>query len=83
MGDGLQQQAGMAAGLAPLAVQARFCPTGDVVGEAAPGKPRRHKAPRGQPLRVGNAVQMQKMSFRNFDETMGRKTPAETLPTRR
>ncbi len=23
-----------------------------------------------------------KMSFRNFDETMGRKTPSETLPTR-
>jgi hypothetical protein len=58
-GDGLWQQAGVAVDLALLAVQAGFCPAGDVVGEAAaPDKPRRHKVPRGQPLRVGNAVQM-------------------------
>jgi hypothetical protein len=50
----------MAVDLAPLAVQAEFFQAGDVVGEAAPDKPRRHKAPRGQSPRVGNAVQMQK-----------------------
>ncbi len=59
-GDGLWQQVGVAVDLAPLAVQSGFCPAGDVIGEAAPDKPRRHKAPRGQPPRVGNAVQMQK-----------------------
>jgi hypothetical protein len=59
--DGLQQQAGVAVDLAPLVVQASFCPASDVVGEATPGKPRRNKAPRGQPpSRVGNAVQMQR-----------------------
>ncbi len=46
-GDGLRQQAGVAVDIAPLAVQAGFCPAGDVVGEAAPDKPRRQKAPRG------------------------------------
>ncbi len=78
-GNGLLQQAGVVVDLAPLAVQAWFCPASDVVGEAAPDKPRRNKAPRGQPpSRVGNAVQMQKKSFRNFAGTMGKKTPMET-----
>ncbi len=36
----------------------------------------------GQPPRRGNAVQMQKKSFRNFAGTMGWKTPVETSPTR-
>jgi hypothetical protein len=52
--------------LAPLAVQAGFCPAGDVFGKAAPDKLRRHKAPRGQLPRVGNAVQMQKTVFLEF-----------------
>ncbi len=38
--------------------------------------------PSGQPPRRGNAVQMQKKSFRNFAGTMGWKTPVETSPTR-
>ncbi len=81
--DGLRQHVGVAVDLAPLAVQAGFCPAGDVIGEAVLDKPRRHKAPRGQPPRMGNAVQMYKMSFQNFAGTMGRKTPVETSPTRR
>jgi hypothetical protein len=75
-GDGLGQKAGVAVDLAPLAVEAGFCLTGDVDGEAAPDKPRRHKAPGGRPPRMGNA-------FRNFAGMMGRKTPMETSPTRR
>jgi hypothetical protein len=73
----------VAVDLAPLAVQAGFCPANDVVGEAAPDKPRRHKALIGQPPRVGNAVQMHKNVFSKFSGTMGRKTPVETSPTRR
>ncbi len=61
--DGLWQQAGVAVDLAPLAVQAGFCPAGDIVGEAVADKPRRHKVPRGQPPRVGNTAKMQKLSF--------------------
>ncbi len=56
----------MAVDLAPLAVQAGFCPAGDLGGEAAPDKPRRHKAPRGQPPRVGNAVKMPENVFSEF-----------------
>ncbi len=82
-GDGLRQQAGVVVNLALLAVQAGFCPAGDVAGEAAPDKPRRHKAPRGQPPRMGNAVQMQKSIFGiqlgHWDE----KLPVETSATRR
>ncbi len=51
-GDGQRQQAGVAVDLALLAVQAGFCPADDVVGEAAPDKPRRHKTLRGKPPRV-------------------------------
>ncbi len=65
-GDGLRQQADVAVDLAPLAVQAGFCLAGEIVGEAAPDKPRRHKAPRGQPPRVGNAVQIQKNVYSEF-----------------
>jgi hypothetical protein len=59
-GDGLLQQVGVAV---DLAVQAGFCPPGDIVGKAVRDKPRRHKAPKGQLPRVGNAVQMQKNVF--------------------
>ena len=62
-GDGLQQQEGVAVDLALLAVQAGFCLAGEVVGEAAPDKPRRHMALRGQPPRMGNVVQLQKYVF--------------------
>ncbi len=65
-GDGLLQQVGVAVDLLPLVVQAGFCPPGNVVGKAAPDKPRRHKAPIGQLPRVGNAVQMQKNVFSEF-----------------
>jgi hypothetical protein len=71
-GDGLRQQAGVAMDLALLAVQAGFCPAGDVVGKASIDKPRGHKTPRGQPPRMGNAVHMQKYIFLQFcrdDET--------------
>jgi hypothetical protein len=70
-GVGLGQQAGVAVDLASLAMEAGFYPAGDVVDEAAPDKPRRHRAQRGQPPRMGNAVQMQKISFRNFAGRMG------------
>ncbi len=69
--DGLRQQAGVAVDLALLAVQAGFCPAGDIVGEAAPGNSRRYKASRGQLPRMGNAVQLQKKSFQNFAGMMG------------
>jgi hypothetical protein len=49
-----------------LAVHAGFCPAGDVIGEAAPNKPRRHKTLRGKPPRVGNVVQVQKNVFMEF-----------------
>ena len=52
--------------LALLAVQAGFCLAGEVVGEAAPDKPRRHKALRGQPPRVGNTVQKPKNVYSKF-----------------
>jgi hypothetical protein len=63
--------------LALLAVQAGSCLAGDVVVEPASDKPRKHKTPRGNPPRVGNVVQVQKMSFWNFVGTMERKTPVE------
>ncbi len=63
-GDGLRQQAGV--DLAPLAMQAGFCPAGDIIGKAAPDKPRRHKARRGQSPWMGNAVQMQKNAYSEF-----------------
>ncbi len=56
----------MAVDLDLLAVQAGFCPAGDVIGEVVPVKPRRHKALRGQPHRVGKAVQMKKKKFPEF-----------------
>jgi hypothetical protein len=46
------QQAGVAVDLALLAVLAGSRPVGDVVGEQAPDKSRRHKTPRGEPTRV-------------------------------
>jgi hypothetical protein len=64
-GDGLRQQAGVAVYLALLAEQAGSCPVGDVVGEPAPDKSRRHKRSRGKPPRVGN-VQVQKNVFSEF-----------------
>ncbi len=80
-GDWLHQQAGVAVDLARLAVQAGFFPAIDVVGEAASDKPRRHNAPRSQPPRMGNAVQMQENAFLEFCWDDG--TNVETLPTRR
>ncbi len=65
-GDELRQQVGVAIDLALLAVHAGFCPAGDVVGKAVPDKPRRHKAPRGQPPRIGYVAQMPKNVFSEF-----------------
>jgi hypothetical protein len=46
------QQAGVAVDLALLAVLAGSRPVGDVIGEPAPDKSRRHKTPRGELTRV-------------------------------
>jgi hypothetical protein len=42
----------------------------------------RHKLPGGKLPRVGNVVQVKKMSFWNLSGTTGRKTPVDTSPIR-
>jgi hypothetical protein len=69
--------------LALLAMQAGSCPAGDVVGEAAPDKPRRHKTLSGKPPRVGNVVQVLKHFFLEFCLDDGAKNSSGNIATRR
>jgi hypothetical protein len=78
-GDGLRQQGGVVVDLAPPAVRAGFCPAGDIVGDAAQDKRRRHKAPGGQPPRVGNVMQMQKNVFLEFCWDNGMKNSCQNI----
>jgi hypothetical protein len=68
--DGLRQQASVAVDLAPLAVHVGFCLAGESLVRPCQTN---LEDTRGQPSRMGNAVQMQKNVFSEFCRDDGTK----------
>ncbi len=83
LGDGDAQRLGpgVAMNLTLLAAQADLGPGCHILGKTTPDIFRRNKLPGSKPPRVRN-VQVKNMSFRNFSNTTGKKTPVDTAPTR-